>query len=97
MAPALLLVILLTMPLVLMAAVLPMPVVLPVFSIWSIAVAIAVALFALFRGVRLGWGVTAWDVAGAFTLIGCAAAIFGELEPLVEYVRPMTSRNDVND
>ena len=26
----------------------------------------------------------AWDMAGAFTLLGCAAAILGEFEPIIE-------------
>jgi hypothetical protein len=26
----------------------------------------------------------AWDMAGAFTLLGCAAAILGEIEPIIE-------------
>ena len=27
-------------------------------------------------------------MAGAFTLVGCAAAILGEIEPIIEFIRP---------
>ena len=34
-----------------------------------------------------------WDIAGALTLIGCAAAILGEIEPLVEFLKPAPERS----
>ncbi len=84
--------------LVVMLALLPWPVVLPAFSLWSLAAAAVVALVACLRPwVGAPRGVMAWDVVGAFTLIGCAAAILGEIEPVVEYVRPMSTRNESHD
>jgi hypothetical protein len=37
--------------------------------------------------------VNGWDVAGALTLLGCAAAILGEIEPLVEFLKPAPERS----
>jgi hypothetical protein len=87
----------LVLPLTVMITVLPWPVVLPVFSLWSIVLAALAALFAGVRSVQSRGGVTAWDVAGAFALIGCAAAIFGEFENMLAYVQPLPSRNAIND
>ena len=78
--------------------VLPHPVVLPVFSLW--------ALFG--GGLRCSsrhfsashensYAGAAWDMAGAFTLVGCAAAILGEIEPIIDLVRPSGPRNKAND
>jgi hypothetical protein len=96
-APALLVAITLAAPLMLMIAVLPWPMVLPVFSLWSLAAAALAALVAGLGRRRHRAGVTAWDVAGAFTFIGCAAAVFAEIEYVVEYLRPLTSRSEAHD
>ncbi len=86
------------MPLMLASLLLPLPLVLPALSLWSLTVA---GLFAL-----IGWlrpsphpdqQVTAWDIAGAFTLIGCAAAIIGEIEHMVEFLWSQPSRSRAYD
>lgn len=81
-----------------MLALLPGPVVLPVFSLWSLIAAAFIALIACLRPrLWVSRGVTAWDVVGAFTLIGCAAAILGEIEHMVEYLSAPSSRSKAND
>lgn len=81
-----------------MLALLPWPVVLPAFGLWSLAAAAVVALVACLRPwAGAADGIMAWDVVGAFTLIGCAAAILGEIEPVIEYVRPMSVRDESRD
>jgi hypothetical protein len=88
----------LAIPLFVMIALLPLPVVLPAFSVWSLAAAAAVVLFALTRHApRPRATVNAWDLAGAFTLIGCAAGILGEVEHLVDYVFSLSSRSQTNE
>jgi len=80
-----------------MLVVLPWPVVLPAFSLWSLAAAAGVALFACLPPRRRdSRAVTAWDIVGAFTLIGCAAAILGEVEYMAEYLWS-TSRSEAHD
>ena len=78
--------------------VLPHPVVLPVFSLWALVAAACAAFLAIlpFRA-RTSYAGAAWDMAGAFTLVGCAAAILGEIEPIIEIVRPSGPRSRVND
>lgn len=84
--------------LIVMLIVLPHPVVLPAFSLWSLAAAAGVALIACIRpGTGASRAVTAWDVVGAFTLIGCAAAILGEIEYMVEYLWSPSSRSKAHD
>ncbi|HEY4141097.1 MAG TPA: hypothetical protein VGM57_06780 [Pseudolabrys sp.] len=88
----------LAIPLLVMIAVLPLPVVLPAFSIWSLAAAAVAVLFALTRHApRPRATVNAWDLAGAFTLIGCAAGILGEVEHMVDYVFSLSSRSQTNE
>ena len=41
--------------------------------------------------------VTIRDLAGAFTLVGCAAAILGEVEAIVEYMRLTPPRSRADD
>ena len=84
-------------PLFVMIAVLPLPVVLPAFSVWSLAAAAAIVLFALWRRTEARHGVDPWDVAGAFTLIGCAAGILGEVEHMVEYLFSLSPRSQTNE
>jgi hypothetical protein len=53
--------------------------VLPVFSVLLfIEAAFAVILARLLHVADNAQGITLWDLAGGFTLIGCAAAVFGE-------------------
>lgn len=78
--------------------ILPHPVVLPLFSLWAlIAAACTVLLAILSPRARRPSAVAAWDMAGAFTLVGCAAAILGEIEPIIELIRPSGPRNRAND
>jgi hypothetical protein len=76
---------------------LPRPVVLPAFSICALAAAACLALMASLQLRQAGRLLpSAWNLAGAFTLVGCAAAILGEVEAIVEYTRftPPRSRAD---
>ena len=78
--------------------VLPHPVVLPVFSLWALMAAACAAFLAILPlRARTSYAGTAWDMAGAFTLVGCAAAILGEIEPIIEFIRPSGPRSKVND
>jgi hypothetical protein len=78
--------------------VLPHPVVLPVFSLWALVAAACTAFLAILPlRARTSYAGAAWDMAGAFTLVGCAAAILGEIEPIIEIVRPSGPRSKVND
>ena len=78
--------------------VLPHPVVLPVFSLWALSAAACAALLALVPlRTKPSYGGAAWDMAGAFTLVGCAAAILGEIEPIIEIIHPSGPRSKIND
>jgi hypothetical protein len=84
-----------TVALAILIVTLPRQVVLPAFSICALAAAACVALVASFRtGVRR---LSAWNLAGAFTLVGCAAAILGEIEAIVEYTRMTAPRSRADD
>ena len=88
----------LAIPLIVMIAALPLPVVLPAFSVWSLAAAAVIVLFALtLRLPNRRSTVNAWDLAGAFTLIGCAAGILGEIEHMVDYLFSLSSRSQTNE
>ena len=81
-----------------MLILLPWPVVLPAFSLWSLAAAAFVALVACLRPrADEARNVTTWDFVGAFTLIGCAAAVLGEIEYMVEYFRTASLRSEAHD
>ena len=68
---------------------LSLPPVLPVASLAFIFAAGCVALFAWWTGrPRANGAVTSWDVAAALMLAGCAAAILGEVEHLIEFFWP---------
>lgn len=65
----------------------PEPLELPMISFLTLGLAAAVALVAWACGARRdGPNVTAWDLAGAFTLIGCAAAMLTQNEHALEYL-----------
>ncbi|RDV05260.1 hypothetical protein DXH78_12175 [Undibacter mobilis] len=78
------------------AAILLMPpeLVLPTLSVIALGGAAATAATA-WLSPRLASlrPVSGWDIAGALTLIGCAAAILGEIEPLVEFLKPIPERS----
>jgi hypothetical protein len=85
-------------PLITMCLLLPLPVVLPAFGFWSLAFAGLMAFFAWWRPrPRAADTVNAWDLAGAFTLIGCAAAILGEIEYMLDFVWPLTAKDVAHD
>jgi hypothetical protein len=68
-------------PLLLVTALVPRPLVLPVFALTAFAASAIAAFVAWKRHER--WhlpGVTLWDVSGALALLGCAAGIFGKPE-----------------
>jgi hypothetical protein len=85
-------------PLLTMPLLLPLSVVLPAFGFWSLACAGLMALFAsCCARPRAADDVNAWDLAGAFTLIGCAATILGEIELVLEFIWPLPSRDEAHD
>jgi hypothetical protein len=77
---------------------LPRPLVLPAFSLCAITAAACAALVA---GARLCAGgsssAAVRDLAGAFTIIGCAATILGEIEPVIEHIQPTASGSEADD
>jgi len=93
-SPGLALVAVLVVALAVFVLVLPHPVVLPVFSLWALSAAVCAALLAVFPlRRRASYAGAAWDMAGALTLVGCAAAILGEIEPIIEIIRPSGPRS----
>ena len=97
-SPVLAFVSVLVVALAVFVLVLPHSVVLPVFSLWSLMAAACAAFLAILPlRARTSYEGAAWDMAGAFTLVGCAAAILGEIEPIVEIIRPSGPRSKVND
>jgi hypothetical protein len=63
----------------------PLPLVLPAFSIASFIIACAVALFAYCSGVdRTAPGVTPWDIVAVFTLIWIGAGMVSDPKQFVE-------------
>lgn len=68
-------------PALLLFALLPGPLLLPVLSLAAMASAAVAALLGWVR--REPWHgnrITAWDMAGAFTLVGCAAGMLSQPE-----------------
>jgi hypothetical protein len=64
----------------------PDPLELPLISLLTLVIAAVIATIAWATGApRQGRQVTAWDLAGAFTLIGCAAAMLTQNEQALEY------------
>lgn len=71
-------------PLVVVAALVPRPLFLPSLTLAAVAAAAAAAVAAWWFGSRRhGNTVTLWDIAGAFALIGCAAAMLSEPETVL--------------
>jgi len=74
-------------PLLVLASIVPRPLVLPTLCLVAIAGAGVAALVAWSRGVDIDSPkVTAWDAAGALTFIACASAILSN----PEHVIPLT-------
>lgn len=64
----------------------PFPLILPTVSLLLLAAAGLFAFHGWWSGQkRAGETVTSWDIAAALTFLGCAAAIFGEIEHVIEY------------
>ncbi|MBS0533503.1 MAG: hypothetical protein JSR72_05565 [Proteobacteria bacterium] len=74
---------------------LPADLILPAISVLALAAAalIGIAAFIL-PALGRPRPVSAWDLAGALTLIGCAAAMLGDIEPVVEFFKPMPERSN---
>lgn len=84
--------------LVTLVVLLPRPVVLPAFSICALAAAACLMLAASMHAGRSAQvSPSAWNLAGAFTLVGCAAAILGEVEAIIEYMRLTPPRSRADD
>ena len=73
----------------------PADLILPAISVLALTAAALIGI-AAFIMPALGRPrpVSAWDLAGALTLIGCAAAMLGEIEPVVEFFKPMPERSN---
>jgi hypothetical protein len=64
----------------------PLSLVLPMLSLALLALALVTAGFAWAAGAtRKPKRIDIWDCAAALAFIGCAAAIMGEIEHVVEY------------
>ena len=71
---------------------LPAQLVLPAFGLCAIMAAAGMGLCA-----GVSPSVATRDLAGAFAVVGCAATILGEVEPLLEFIGQATSRNKADD
>jgi hypothetical protein len=72
------------LPLLLLASLVPRPLVLPALCLIAIAGAGIVAFVAWWRdAVRASLGVTTWDVAGALAFVACASAILSNPEQVI--------------
>jgi len=72
------------LPLLLLATLLPPPLVLPTLCLVAIAGAGIMSLIAWRRGSNFDApNVTAWDVAGALTFIACASAILSNPQHVI--------------
>jgi hypothetical protein len=74
-------------PAFLMIRLLEPELVLPAFSILLFSDAAIVAIVAS-RNSENVENVTLWDIAGAFTMMGCAAAIFSEPDQVAQFFGP---------
>ncbi|MBX9774791.1 MAG: hypothetical protein K2Y71_10290 [Xanthobacteraceae bacterium] len=82
------------LPLLLLASLLPRPLVLPVLCLIAIAGAGVAAFVAWQRNsAHAAHHVTGWDVSGALAFVACAAAIFSHPEHLIHLAETMTTAN----
>jgi len=74
-------------PIVVVLWLLPAPLVLPAFSILSIAMSVIIGSIAYFvdRG-RDKDAITNWDIAAAFMLVGCVAGLLSEPQNVLQLV-----------
>jgi hypothetical protein len=75
-----------TAPAFVLLVLIPLPLVPPVLSILSFAMACGAALYALFtKAGRDAQGVTVWDIAGAFALVWITAGIASNPRRLLDW------------
>ena len=68
--------------------------VLPAFSILLFSdAAIAAIVACAIRARRISENVTLWDIAGALTMMGCAAAIFSEPDQVVRFFEQLVEQH----
>jgi hypothetical protein len=85
------------LPLMILASLLPRPLVLPVVCLIAVFGAGLVSFVAWKRDSRRdSRSVTAWDIAGALTFIACAAAIMSNPEHLVHLTDGATALSDAS-
>ena len=78
-------------PALLMIHLLESELVLPALSILLFSGAMIAALLARTDSENVALeNVTLWDIAGAFTMMGCAAAIFSEPDQVALFFEPLT-------
>jgi hypothetical protein len=79
-------------PVLVLVALVPLPLVLPVLSIVSFAIAAGVALLAHRAKVgRRAPGINLWDLAAVFTLIWIGAGIFGGSKRFAQLFETLTA------
>jgi hypothetical protein len=84
------------LPLLLVASLVPRPLVLPLLCLIAVAGALITSLIAWRRGVvDNAQRVTAWDVAGALAFIACAAAIMSDPNQVASLTTTTTTVADL--
>jgi hypothetical protein len=77
-------------PGVLLVSLVPLPLVLPVFSIVAFLMACGIALWAHFSGIRRDeQRIAHWEIAYAFTFMWIAAGILGRPRALIEWLEQL--------
>jgi hypothetical protein len=80
------------LPILMVAAFVPVPFILPVICSAAFAAAVLLVLYAWMSGSpHHGGRVTAWDLAGALALIACAAGMFSQPDAVVQLIRLVTA------
>lgn len=88
--------VLIAVPTLLIARLLDPALLLPVLSIvLFVGAAVAVIVARWVHAERNSGYVTLWDIAGAFTLMGCAAAIFSEPDQVAQFFEQLAERDRV--
>lgn len=88
--------VLIAVPTLLIARLLDPALLLPVLSIvLFVGAAVAVIVARWVHSERNSGYVTLWDIAGAFTLMGCAAAIFSEPDQVAHFFEQLAERDRV--
>ena len=88
--------VLVAVPALLIARLIDPVLILPVLSIvLFVGAAIAAVVARSVHADRNSGHVTLWDIAGAFTLMGCAAAIFSEPDHVAQFFEQLAERDRV--